>query len=140
MVRAMHLRRTEHQIGERRRVDTFDFLDGPVVPGRGHQSFMLTGYTKGVRMLVVIVLLLAVFGASIQCVADCLPQPNLPPCHQHSQKHSPKNDPCKHGQLVAVTHAASDQPVDSVTHLAQVADAAETASNLPARLLTILRI
>ena len=101
---------------------------------------MLTGYTEGVRMLVVIVLLLAVFGASIQCVADCLPQPSIPPCHQHSQKHSPKNDPCKHGQLVAVTQAASDQPLASVTHLAQAADPAEATVILPARLLTILRI
>ena len=91
-------------------------------------------------MLVVIVLLLAVFGASFQCVADCLPQPNLPPCHQHSQKHSPKNDPCKHGQLVAVTQAVIDQPVAPVTYLAQVADPEESFSNLPVRLLTILRI
>lgn len=102
--------------------------------------YMLTGYTGGVRMVVVIVLLLAVFGASIQCVADCLPQPNTPPCHQHSQKHSQKNDPCRHGQLVAVTHATCDQPVATVTHLTQAADPEETSLNLPARLLTILRI
>jgi len=102
--------------------------------------YMLTGYTEVVRTLVVIVLLLAVFGASVQCVANCLPQPNLPPCHQNSQKHSPKNDPCKHGQLVAITQAASDQPVATVTYLAQIADPAETGSNLPVRLLTILRI
>ena len=101
---------------------------------------MLTGYTEGVRMLVVIVLLLAVFGASVQCVADCLPQPNLPACHQHSQKHSPKNDPCKHGQLVAVVQAANDQPVAPVTPLTQAADPSETSLTLPARLLTILRI
>ena len=101
---------------------------------------MLTGYTRGVRVLVVIVLLLAVFGASIQCVADCLPQPSIPACHQHSQKHSPKNDPCSHGQLVAVVLAAGDQPVALVTHLTQAADPAETALILPARLLTILRI
>ena len=36
MMRAMDLRRAEHQIGERRGVDSFDFLDGPVVPERGH--------------------------------------------------------------------------------------------------------
>ena len=87
-------------------------------------------------MLVVIVLLLAVFGASIQCVADCLPQPTTPPCHQHSQK----KEPCKHGQLIAVMQAASDQPVAPVIHLAQAADPAETSLNLPVRLLTILRI
>ena len=91
-------------------------------------------------MLVVIVLLLAVFGASIQCVADYLPQPYTPPCHQHSQKHSQKDDPCGHGQLVAVTHATTAQPVATVTPLTQAADPAETSSNLPVRLLTILRI
>ena len=102
--------------------------------------YMLTGYTEVVRMLVVIVLLLAVFGASIQCVADCLPQPNTPPCHQHSQKHSPKNDPCRHGQFVAITHAASDPPVALAIPLAQSADPSETSSYLPVRSLTILRI
>jgi len=93
-----------------------------------------------VRTLAAVLLLLAVFGASMQCVADCLPQPTAPPCHQHSQKPSPKNDPCKHGQLVAVTQAASDQPTAPVAHLAQAADPAETSVNLPVRLLTILRI
>ena len=97
---------------------------------------MLTGYTEDVRMLVVIVLLLAVFGASVQCVADCLPQPKLPPCHQHSQK----KEPCKHGQLVAVTQAMTDQTITPVIHLTQAADPAETSLNLPVRLLTILRI
>jgi len=91
-------------------------------------------------MLVVIVLLLAVFGASIQCVADCLPQPNLPPCHQHSQKHSPKNEPCKHGQLVAITQASIDQPIAPITQLTPAADPAEASPNIPFRLLTILRI
>ena len=97
---------------------------------------MLTGYTEGVRMLVVIVLLLAVFGASIQCVADCLPQPNVPPCHQHSQK----KESCKHVQIIAVMQATGDQPVSPVTHMAQAVDPAETSLALPARLLTILRI
>ena len=87
-----------------------------------------------------VLLLLAVFGASMQCVADCLPQPSAPPCHQHSQKHSPKNDPCKHGQFVAVTQAAIDQPVAMVTQLAPAADPEETSVILPVRLLTILRI
>ena len=101
---------------------------------------MLTGYTEGVRVLIVIVLLLAVFGASVQCVADCLPQPPVPACHQHSQKPSPKNDSCTHGQLVAVVQAASDQPANLVTHLTQAIDPADTSIVLPARLLTILRI
>jgi len=87
-------------------------------------------------MLVVIVLLLAVFGASTQCVADCMPQPSTPPCHQHSQK----KEPCTHGQLVAVMQAVIDQPVAPVTHLTQAADPAEASLNLPVRLLTILRI
>jgi hypothetical protein len=85
---------------------------------------------------VAVLLLLAVFGASMQCVADCLPQPSAPPCHQHSEK----KEPCKHGQFVAITQAASDQPVALVTHLAQAVDPEETSVILPVRLLTILRI
>lgn len=96
----------------------------------------ISSYTGGVSRLVAVLLLLAVFGASLQCVADCLPQLNTPPCHQHS----PKKEPCKHGQFVATTQAASDQPVALVTHLAQAADPDETSVILPVRLLTILRI
>jgi hypothetical protein len=85
---------------------------------------------------VAVLLLLAVFGASMQCVADCLPQPNIPPCHQHSQK----KEPCKHGQFVALMQTVTAQPVVLATHVAQAADPAETSVRLPVRLLTILRI
>jgi hypothetical protein len=136
MIRAMDLGRAKYQIGERRGVNTFDFLDGPVVPERGHQSFMLTGYTESVRTLIVVALLLAVFGASTQCVADCLPQPHVPPCHQHSQK----TESCKHGQFVALLQTVTVQPVATVAHVTLAADPAESSVTLPARLLTILRI
>lgn len=97
---------------------------------------MLTGYTKKVRTLTVILLLLAVFGASTQCVADCLPQPHLPPCHQHSQK----TESCKHGQFVALMQTVTAQPAALITHVTLAADPAETSVTLPVRLLTILRI
>ena len=100
----------------------------------------LSSYTGSVSRLTAVLLLLAVFGASMQCVADCLPQPNTPPCHQHSQKHSPKNDPCKHGQLVALAQTVTDQSVTVVTNLTLAPDQAETSLNPPMRLLTILRI
>ena len=83
-----------------------------------------------------IALLLAVFGASTQCVADCLTQPSAPPCHQHSQK----NEPCKHGQFVALMQTVIAQPVGLITHVTLAADPAETSVTLPVRLLTILRI
>ncbi len=70
-----------------------------------------------------IALLLAVFGASTQCVADCLPQPHTPPCHQHSQK----NEPCKHGQFVALMQTVTAQPVALLTHVTLAADPAETS-------------
>jgi hypothetical protein len=89
-----------------------------------------------VRTLAAVVLLLAVFGASTQCVADCLPQPHTPPCHQHSQK----TESCKHGQFVALMQTVTAQPVALVTHVALAADPAETSVKLPVRLLTILRI
>ena len=97
---------------------------------------MLTGYTESVRILTVIVLLLAVFGASTQCVADCLPQPHTPPCHQHSQK----TESCKHGQFAAVMQTVTAQPVARVTHVTLAADPAEISVELPVRLLAILRI
>ncbi|MBZ5675736.1 MAG: hypothetical protein LAP61_15955 [Acidobacteriia bacterium] len=88
------------------------------------------------RTLTVILLLLAVFGASTQCVADCLPQPHVPPCHQNSQK----TESCKHGQFVALMQAVAAQPVALVTHVTLASDPAETSVKLPVRLLTILRI
>lgn len=136
MMRAMDLGRAKHQIRERRSVNTFDFLDGPVVPERGHQFFMLTGYTESVRTLTVILLLLAVFCASTQCVADCLPQPHVPPCHQHSQK----TDSCKHGQFVALLQTVTVQPVATIAQMPLADDPAETSVYLPVPLLTILRI
>jgi hypothetical protein len=62
---------------------------------------MLTGYTERVRTLTVIVLLLAVFGASTRCVADCLTQPSAPPCHQHSKGKNSAPEPCRLIQPVA---------------------------------------
>ena len=96
----------------------------------------LSSYTGTVGKLVAALLLLAVFGASMQCVADCLPQPSAPPCHQHSQK----KEPCKHGQFVALMQTAGAQPVSLITHLIQASDPEETSLNLPVRLLTIPRI
>src|SRR6185436_20478811 len=88
----------------------------------------LSSYTGDVRTLAAVLLLLAVFGASTQCVADCLPQQNTPPCHQHSQK-APQNDPCKHGQFVAGTHAGSDEPLAQAIQVTPAADPAETSVN-----------
>src|SRR5512143_1717538 len=96
----------------------------------------LSSYTGNVSRLMAVLLLLAVFGASMQCVADCLPQPNTPPCHQHSQK----KEPCKHGQLVALAQTAIDPSVTLVTNLTLAPDPTETSLNPPVRLLTILRI
>ena len=97
---------------------------------------MLTGYTRNVRTLTVVLLLLAIFGASTQCVADCLPQPHLPACHQHPQK----QEPCKHGQFVAVMQTMTAPPAILIAHVTAAAEPAETTVTLPARLLTILRI
>ena len=55
-------------------------------------------------------LLLALLGASTLCVADCVTQPNVPPCHKQSQSKS-----CDHVQLSAYTQAlcapAMDMPM-----------------------------
>ena len=65
---------------------------------------MLTGYTGDVK-LAALVLLLAVFGASTQCVADCLMQQAVPPCHQHAKSKNSGSEPCKHVQPVADAQA-----------------------------------
>jgi hypothetical protein len=60
-----------------------------------------------VSKVVAILLLLALFGASTQCVADCLTQPTVPPCHKHAQSKS-----CDHLQLVAYTQALCPPAVE----------------------------
>jgi hypothetical protein len=101
MVPAMDFGGAKYKIGKRRSVDSFDFPHSPVVPERCHQSSMLTGYTEIVRVLTVIVLLLAVFCASTQCVANCLTEPTTPPCHQHSKSKNSAPESCKLTQPVA---------------------------------------
>jgi len=66
---------------------------------------MLTGSTSDVRTLAVIVLLLAVFGASTPCVAACITQQTVPPCHQHAKGKNSGSEPCKHLQPVADAQA-----------------------------------
>jgi len=56
-------------------------------------------------MLAAIVVLLAVFGASTQCVADCLTQQTVPPCHQQSKGKDSGSEPCKQVQPAADTQA-----------------------------------
>ncbi len=60
------------------------------------------------RTVAALVLLLAVFGASVQCAADCLTQPSVPPCHQHSQSKS-----CNHVQPVAHMPAMCPQAAET---------------------------
>ena len=81
---------------------------------------MLTGYTESVRTLTVIVLLLAVFVASTQCVADCLTQQSVPPCHQHSKGKNSGSENCKLIQPVADAQLAGP-PAAETPALAQTA-------------------
>jgi hypothetical protein len=98
-----------------------------------------------VRKLVAIAFILALFGASLQCVADCLTEQKAPPCHQHSQgKNHPAPDPCRHVQT------AADQPAVLLTHVSQLAEPIVMSLRPPMplpvllsprdRLLTALRI
>jgi hypothetical protein len=61
----------------------------------------------------VIVLLLAVFGASTQCVADCLTHQSTPPCHQHSKTKNSAPEPCKLIQPVADSQLAGPPAVQT---------------------------
>lgn len=62
------------------------------------------------RKLAVIVLLLALFGASTQCVADCLTQTlhKSPPCHK-----DPAPEPCNHSQLAVLDQAICPQAIET---------------------------
>jgi hypothetical protein len=83
-------------------------------------------------------LLLALFGASTQCVADCLTQPKVPPCHKHSQSKT-----CDHVQVVADVQAIGP-PAAETPALAQAAFefiATDTLTPDQARLaLSVLRL
>ncbi|MCU1335218.1 MAG: hypothetical protein JWO19_799 [Bryobacterales bacterium] len=72
---------------------------------------------------------LALLGASTQCVADCMAQTQqkTPPCHQHSAP-----EPCKHSQLVAYTQNAADQLVALVMYAAETPAPSEIAWELVA--------
>jgi hypothetical protein len=67
-----------------------------------------------VRKLVAIVFVLALLGASTQCVADCFTQPTVPPCHQHSKSKDSAPEHCKQAQpatdIQAVFPAAVETP------------------------------
>jgi len=98
-----------------------------------------------VKKLVAIAFILALLGASMQCVADCLKEQKAPPCHQHSQsKNHSAPDPCRHVQT------AADQPAVLLTLVSQLANPMEVSLQPPmpepglqstrSRLLTALRI
>jgi hypothetical protein len=77
-----------------------------------------------VRTLTVIVLLLAVFGAGTQCVADCLTQQTVPPCHQHSKGKGSAPEPCKQVQPAAdaqtIGPPATETPAPTETATVQL--------------------
>jgi len=51
-----------------------------------------------VRSFAAILFILALIGASTQCLAECFTQPKVPPCHQHSQGKNSSPEPCKQTQ------------------------------------------
>ncbi len=54
------------------------------------------------KLLAAILVILALFGASTQCVAECLTPVKVPPCHRHAQgQDKAPADSCRHPQLVA---------------------------------------
>ncbi|MBZ5632641.1 MAG: hypothetical protein LAO55_05865 [Acidobacteriia bacterium] len=95
------------------------------------------------RTLAAIVLLLAVFGASTRCVADCLTHQNVPPCHQHSKGKNSGPESCKLAQPVADFHATYPPSVEppAPAEIAFELFASETPSPDSAQLsFTILRL
>ena len=72
------------------------------------------------RQLAAILFILALVGASTQCVADCFTQPKVPPCHQHSQGKNSAPEPCKQTQP-AVDAQALCPPATETPTLAEAA-------------------
>jgi len=58
-----------------------------------------------VRKLAAVIFVLALLGASTQCIADCFTQQKIPPCHQHSKGKDSAPTPCKNAQSVTDTPA-----------------------------------
>jgi hypothetical protein len=91
----------------------------------------------------VIVFILALIGASTQCLADCFTQPSVPPCHQHSQSKNSSPEPCKHTQP-AVDAQDLCPPAAETPMLAEVAlefSAPEAAlPDIVPSSLTVLRL
>jgi len=61
---------------------------------------------------------LALIGASTQCVADCFTQQSVPPCHQHSQSRNSAPEHCRHAQPSADSQTAC-QPAAETPQLAE---------------------
>jgi len=66
-----------------------------------------------VRKVTAILFVLALLGASMQCVADCLTEHQAPPGQQHSKSEHSVPEPCKHAQ------AAADQPAALLSHVSE---------------------
>jgi len=73
-----------------------------------------------VRSFAAILFVLALIGASTQCVADCFTQPKVPPCHQHSQGKNSSPEPCKQTQPAVDAQALCPLAADT-PDLAEVA-------------------
>lgn len=90
-----------------------------------------------------ILFILALIGASTQCVAECFTQPKAPPCHQHSQGKNSSPEPCKQTQP-AIDSQELCPPLAETPCLAEIAlefSAPEAAppDNIPSP-LSVLRL
>ncbi len=69
------------------------------------------------RLFAALLVVLALMGASTECLAECLSTVKVPPCHGHAEgQDNVPADSCRHPQLIAhkqppIDHAIAD-PAD----------------------------
>jgi|GEM_PF-3357096 len=64
------------------------------------------------KLLAATLVILALFGASTQCVAECLTPVKVPPCHRHAQgQDKSPADSCRHPQWIAQKQPLTDQAI-----------------------------
>ena|SRR5690348_18108885 len=80
------------------------------------------------KLLAAILVILALFGASTQCVAECLTPVKVPPCHRHAQgQDKTPADSCLHPQLIAHKQPLIDDAIAVPADLPPTIELAEAA-------------
>jgi hypothetical protein len=80
------------------------------------------------KLLAAILVILALFAASTQCIAECLAPVKVPPCHRHAQgQDKAPADSCLHPRLIAHKQPLTDYAIAIPADLPPTIELAEVA-------------